>query len=69
MLTEQAIAATFAGRTNIVIAHRLSTIRRADHILVMAEVKINEQGTHAELAVANGAYRRLLTIFSARAGG
>jgi len=68
MLTEQAIGATFAGRTNIVIAHRLSTIRRADHILVMAEGKIIEQGSHAELAVANGAYRRLLTIFSAGSG-
>ncbi|HLA40726.1 MAG TPA: ABC transporter ATP-binding protein, partial [Candidatus Glassbacteria bacterium] len=65
MLTEQAIAATFAGRTNIVIAHRLSTIRRADHILVMAGGKIIEQGSHGELAVADGAYRRLLTIFSA----
>lgn len=68
MLTEQAIGATFAGRTNIVIAHRLSTIRRADYILVMAEGRIIEQGTHAELAVVNGAYRRLLTIFSAGAG-
>jgi ATP-binding cassette subfamily B protein len=60
MLTEQAISATFAGRTNIVIAHRLSTIRRANYILVMAQGKIIEQGTHAQLAVANGAYRRLL---------
>ena len=68
MLTEQAIGATFAGRTNIVIAHRLSTIRRADHILVMAEGRIIEQGTHAELAGANGAYRRLLTIFNAGSG-
>ena len=68
MLTERAIGATFAGRTNIVIAHRLSTIRRADHILVMAGGRIIEQGSHAELAVANGAYRRLLTIFSAGSG-
>jgi len=70
LLIEQAIGATFAGRTNIVIAHRLSTIRRADHILVMAGGRIIEQGSHAELAVADGAYRRLLTIFSAgsRAG-
>jgi ATP-binding cassette subfamily B protein len=68
MLTEQAIGATFAGRTNIVIAHRLSTIRRADHILVMAGGKIIEQGSHAELARADGAYRRLLTIFSSGSG-
>jgi len=68
MLTEKAIGATFAGRTNIVIAHRLSTIRRADHILVMADGKIIEQGSHAALAVANGPYRKLLTIFSAGQG-
>ncbi|MCX5870102.1 MAG: ABC transporter ATP-binding protein [Deltaproteobacteria bacterium] len=68
MLTEQAIAATFAGRTNIVIAHRLSTIRRADHILVMAKGRIIEQGSHAQLVVANGAYRRLLTIFTSGSG-
>jgi len=68
MLIEQAIGATFSGRTNIVIAHRLSTIRRADHIVVMAEGRIIEQGSHAELAAANGAYRRLLTIFSAGSG-
>jgi len=67
-LTEQAIAATFAGRTNIVIAHRLSTIRRADHVLVMAEGRIIEQGSHAELAVANGAYQRVLTISGASSG-
>ncbi len=68
MLIEQAIGATFAGRTNIVIAHRLSTIRRADHILVMAGGRIIEQGSHAELVLADGAYRRLLTIFSAGSG-
>ncbi len=68
MLTAQAIAATFAGRTNIVIAHRLSTISRAQHILVMAGGRIIEQGSHAELMAANGAYRRLLDIFTAGAG-
>jgi len=63
LLSEQAMVAAFAGRTSIVIAHRLSTIRRADRILVMAEGRIVEQGTHAELVLADGAYRRLLAVF------
>jgi ATP-binding cassette subfamily B protein len=42
-----------------VIAHRLSTIRDADLILVMEHGSIVEQGTHAQLLEANGAYARL----------
>ena len=44
------------GRTSFVIAHRLSTIRNADLILVLQKGDIVEQGTHAELLAANGAY-------------
>ncbi len=41
------------------IAHRLSTIRDADLILVMEAGQIVEQGTHASLFAAGGAYARL----------
>ncbi len=47
------------GRTTIVIAHRLSTIEHADRILVMHHGAIIEQGTHAELIQAQGAYSSL----------
>ena len=47
------------GRTSFVIAHRLSTIRYADLILVLQKGDIVEQGTHAELLAANGAYAKL----------
>ena len=47
------------GRTSFVIAHRLSTIRNADLILVLQKGDIVEQGTHAELLAANGAYAKL----------
>ncbi len=47
------------NRTTLVIAHRLSTIEHADHILVMDQGKIVEQGSHAELLDNDGIYARL----------
>lgn len=48
------------GRTTFVIAHRLATVRRADVILVIADGRIVERGTHEALARAGGLYARLL---------
>ena len=48
-----------AGRTSIVVAHRLSTVASLDRIVVLADGKIVEDGTHAELAEAGGEYERL----------
>ncbi len=47
------------NRTTLVIAHRLSTIEHADHILVMDQGKIVEQGAHAKLLVNEGIYSKL----------
>ncbi len=46
-------------RTTIVIAHRLATIRNAQHIIVLGEQGIVEQGTHQQLITNNNEYARL----------
>lgn len=44
------------GRTTIVIAHRLSTIKNAKKILVLANGRIAEEGTHDKLLAKEGEY-------------
>jgi ATP-binding cassette, subfamily B, bacterial len=46
--------------TQIIIAHRLSTVRDADVILVLAQGRIVERGSHAELLAVQGYYARLI---------
>ncbi|WP_432520714.1 ABC transporter ATP-binding protein [Kineococcus sp. SYSU DK006] len=58
-VVQQAMAALRRDRTSLVIAHRLSTVRDADLILVMEAGRVVEQGRHAELVAAGGAYARL----------
>ncbi|MEP7112600.1 MAG: ABC transporter ATP-binding protein [Ilumatobacteraceae bacterium] len=48
-----------AGRTTIAIAHRLSTAARADRVMVLEHGRLVEDGPHAELLAAGGAYSRM----------
>ena len=59
LLVQHAMAALRQDRTSFVIAHRLSTIRDADLILVMENGQIVEQGSHADLLAAGGAFAQL----------
>ncbi len=47
------------SRTAVVVAHRLATAARADLVVVVDGGRVVEQGTHAELRTAGGAYTRL----------
>lgn len=59
LLVQEGIEALLKGRTSFVIAHRLSTIQKADHIFVIDNGGILEEGNHDTLMAKRGAYYRL----------
>ena len=58
---QEAISELCQGKTLLVIAHRLNTIRHADKILVIADGKIAQQGTHDQLMETGGIYKNFVT--------
>lgn len=56
---QAALEGLMRDRTTLVIAHRLSTIENADHIVVLRDGCVMEQGTHRELLSNDGPYARL----------
>ena len=63
-LVQEALNNMMRNRTSVVIAHRLSTIQNADHIIVMKQGQIVEQGQHQELMDKGGTYSNLVMLQS-----
>jgi ATP-binding cassette subfamily B protein len=53
------------GRMAVLISHRFSTVRMADRILVLADGKIQEEGTHQQLVSLGGRYAELFELQAA----
>ena len=62
-----ALSRLLAGKTVLVIAHRMRTVAGADHIVVLENGRVAEQGTPAELMERGGLYRRMVELQSERA--
>jgi ATP-binding cassette, subfamily B, bacterial len=62
-----ALGEVMHGRTTLVIAHRPATIALADRVAVVADGRVVEQGTHAELIARSESYRSLLALAESEA--
>ncbi|MDO4293256.1 MAG: ABC transporter ATP-binding protein [Eubacteriales bacterium] len=62
---QKALSRLVKGKTVLMIAHRMRTVEAADHIVVLADGVVAENGTHEELMKENGIYRRLVDLQTA----
>jgi ATP-binding cassette subfamily B protein len=58
----RALERLMEGRTTFIIAHRIQTVMRADLILVLAEGRIVQRGSHEELLARPGIYRQIYDV-------
>lgn len=56
---QKAIENVLSNRTSFIIAHRLSTVKFVDRIILIADGKIKEMGSHRELMNHKGEYYHL----------
>ena len=63
-----ALSRLLVGKTVLVIAHRMRTVESADKIIVLADGRVAEEGTPAELMNKNGLYHRMVDLQRQSAG-
>ena len=63
-----ALSRLLQGKTVLVIAHRMRTVAGADHIVVLEDGHVAQQGAPAELMEQGGLYRRMVELQSQSAG-
>ena len=59
---QEALSRLLAGKTVLVIAHRMRTVEAADRIVVLADGKVAEQGTPADLMSQKGIFHRMTQL-------
>ena len=65
---QEALSRLLAGKTVLVIAHRMRTVEAVDKIIVLADGKVTEEGSPAQLMAKNGIYRRMVELQRQSAG-
>ena len=61
---QAALSRLLRGKTVLVIAHRMRTVAGADHIVVLEDGHVAQQGAPAELMEQGGLYRRMVELQS-----
>lgn len=62
-LIQEALESLMRGRTTFIIAHRLATVRHADRIVVIADGRVVETGSHEDLErIPGGTYQKLAAM-------
>lgn len=59
---QEALSRLLAGKTVLVIAHRMRTVMGADHVVVLSEGRVAEEGSPEELLEAEGIFARMARL-------
>ena len=59
---QEALSRLLAGKTVLVIAHRMRTVAGANHIVVLENGRVAQQGSPAQLMAEGGLYRRMVEL-------